>query len=185
MSGTEEAAPPGRHSRYAASVRLRDGRRVMVREADPADESAIGAFLSGLCLEARRLRFFTGGVDVPKMTSLVAAAGPGRLGLVAEDESKAIVGHAICIQMSDGRAEIALEVADDLHGQGLGTVLVERLAELAERRGIETLVAEVLPDNRLMLEVFRDGFDAHVKWREGVDEVEFPSGVLAARARAF
>ena len=159
----------------AASVQLRDGRCVTVREALPADERAIGEFLAGLCLEARRLRFFTGGVDVPRMTSMITSSGPDRLGLVAEDESGTMVGHAICIDAGDARAEVALEVADALHGEGLGTVLVERLAELAERRGIATLMAEVLPENRAMLAVLRDGFDAHVKWSDGVDEVEFPA----------
>ena len=163
--------PPG----LLTAVRLRDDRQVTVREALPADELAIAGFLSGLCPEARRLRFFTGGVDVPRMTSLVAAAGRDRIGLVAEDEAGAIVGHAICIDLGDRRAEVALEVADSLHGEGLGTVLVERLAELAERRGVVTLVAEVLPENRAMLDVLRDGFDAHVRWSEGVDEVEFPA----------
>jgi len=167
-------APPPRRA-GTDPVRLRDGRWVIVREARPADRQAIGDFLAGLCLEAKRLRFFTGGADMQRMTSMVTAGGPGRLGLVAEDDSGAVVGHAICIEFGDSRAEIALEVADSLHGEGLGTVLVERLAELAERRGISTLVAEVLPDNRLMLDVLRDGFDARVKWSEGVDEVEFPA----------
>jgi ribosomal protein S18 acetylase RimI-like enzyme len=62
-----------------------------------------------------------------------------------------------------------------MHGQGLGTILIERLAEIAERRGVRTLVAEVLPENEAMLEVFRDGFDAAIRWTDGVDSVEFPS----------
>ncbi len=172
---TMRALAPRPDRAVSASMRLRDGRRVTVREARPADERRIGDFLAGLCLEARRLRFFTGGVDLPTMTSMIAASGPDRLGLVAEDECGAMVGHAICIDAGDARAEVALEVADAVHGEGLGTVLVERLAELAERRGISTLVAEVLPENRAMLDVLRDGFDAHVKWSDGVDEVEFPA----------
>ena len=159
----------------SASVWLRDGERVTVREAHVADERAIGTFLSALSAEARMRRFFSGGVDVAGMTSAITAVTPDRIGLVALDSSGEVVGHAICIDLGGGRAEVALEVADRLHGKGLGTILVERLAELAERRGISTLVAEVLPENRAMLDVLRDGFDAHVKWSEGVDEVEFPA----------
>jgi len=70
---------------------------------------------------------------------------------------------------------VAVEVADRLHGQGLGTLLVVRLAVLAERHGISRFVAEVLADNDEMLDVFRDGFDARVAWREGVEAVEFPT----------
>ena len=158
-----------------ASVWLRNGERVTVRESGPADERAIGDLLSGLSMEARTRRFFSGGVDVPRLTSAIAVSTPDRIGLVALDASGEVVGHAICIELGRGRAEVALEVADRLHGEGLGTILVERLAEFAERRGISTLIAQVLPDNRAMLDVLRDGFDAHVKWSEGVDEVEFPA----------
>jgi hypothetical protein len=36
-------------------------------------------------------------------------------------------------------------------------------------------VAEVLPDNKAMLDVFRDGFDAKVSFDRGTDAVEFPT----------
>ena len=76
------------------------------------------------------------------------------------DSIPALVGHATYVQLDAERAEIALEVADRLHGRGLGTILIERLAEVAERRGIEVFVAEVLAENHEMLDVFREGFDA-------------------------
>jgi GNAT superfamily N-acetyltransferase len=105
----------------------------------------------------------------------VAATGPGRLGLLALDEDGAMVGHAVAITLSSGRAEVAVEVSDELHGEGLGTILIERLAELAEDRGVSRFIADVLPDNYEMLDVFRDGFDARATYREGVEVVEFPT----------
>jgi GNAT superfamily N-acetyltransferase len=159
-------------------ARLRDGSQVTVRLSTSDDEPALREFLSELCLEARRLRFFTGAVDLDEAAHLSAESGPDRLGLVAFDEHGALVGHALSIQLTahDPRsAEVAVEVADDLHGLGLGTILIERLAEIAERHGVTTFVAEVLPDNEAMLDVFRDGFDANVSWREGIERVEFPT----------
>jgi hypothetical protein len=38
---------------------------------------------------------------------------------------------------------------------------------VAEEHGITRFVAEVLPQNRAMLAVFRDGFDARVAMRDG------------------
>jgi len=70
---------------------------------------------------------------------------------------------------------VAVEVADNLHGLGLGTILIERLGEIAEHRGVSTFVAEVLPDNDAMLDVFRDGFDAEVHWCDGIERVQFPT----------
>ena len=106
---------------------------------------------------------------------LVAAAGADRFGLVVHDEAGLLVGHAVCIQMDEARAEVAVEVADRMHGLGLGTILIERLAAVAEQRGVTRFVAEVLPDNRGMLDVFRDGFDAELSFRDGADTVEFPT----------
>ncbi len=169
----------------AVAVRLRDGRSATVREARASDRRAIGVFLDGLCLEARRTRFFTGAVDVGKMTSYLAETRPDRIGLLALDDAGTIIGHAICIELAPGRAEVAVEVADELHGQGLGTILIERLAELAERRGIATFEAQVLPDNRAMLDVFRDGFDARVRCSQGIDAVEFPTAAWRTARKRY
>ncbi|HTB70079.1 MAG TPA: GNAT family N-acetyltransferase, partial [Solirubrobacteraceae bacterium] len=167
------------------AVTLRDGSALAVRRSSPGDEAALRAFIAGLCLEARRLRFFTGAVDVERAAHDTAASDPGRIGLVALDADGRVVGHALCIGLGDDRAEVAVEVADSLHGEGLGTILIERLAALAERRGIARFVAEVLPDNAAMLDVFRDGFDAHVAWRAGVDVVEFPTSAWRLARERF
>jgi len=83
------------------------------------------------------------------------------------------------------RAEVAVEVADHLHGRGLGTILIERLAAVAEQRGITLFIAEVLSENHAMLDVFREGFDGRMIHREGPEKtVEFlTSGWRLARAR--
>jgi hypothetical protein len=57
-------------------VRLRDGSNVTVRRAGPGDEAALRSFLSGLCLEAKRLRFFTGAADMNYAAHLGVAAIP-------------------------------------------------------------------------------------------------------------
>lgn len=139
------------------------------------DEEQLCSFLAALSPEARRLRFFSGAVDIEQVAHQVAAAGPGRLGLLALGADGEIVGHAVAITLSPQCAEVAVEVVDELHGEGLGTILIGRLAELAESAGMTTFVARVLGDNRAMLDVFREGFDAHVSWREGLDFVEFPT----------
>ena len=167
------------------TVRCRDGRPITLREARPDDEAAIREFLAGLCLEARRLRFFSAAVDLGRVTHTLAASRPGCISLVATDRAGAIVGHAVCLGLSPGRGEVAVEVADELHAQGLGTILIERLAELAERNGTSTLVAQVLPENRAMLEVLTDGFDAHARLLDGVDTVEFPTSAWRLARRRY
>jgi acetate---CoA ligase (ADP-forming) len=166
-------------------LRLRDGSLVTVRRTTAADEPALRSFLAGLCLEAQRLRFFSGAVDIGCAAHLAADTSTGRFGLVAHDEMGVLVAHALYIQLDDERAEVAVEVADHLHDRGLGTILIERLGVVAERHGITRFVAEVLPENRAMLDVFRDGFDAHVTCREGVDRVEFPTSAWRTASERF
>ncbi len=166
-------------------VRLRGGSSVSIRSATSEDEPALRSFLEGLCLEARRLRFFTGAMDIGEAAHWAATTGPDRYGLLAHDETGMLVGHAAYIQLNETRAEVAVEVADHLHGQGLGTILIERLALVAEQRGITHFTAEVLAENRAMLNVFRDGFDARAVRHDGPEErVEFlTSDWRVARAR--
>jgi L-amino acid N-acyltransferase YncA len=157
-------------------VRLRDGSSVTIRPANIEDEPALRSFLSGMCLEARRMRFFTEAASMRIAAHLVAAVDENHYGLIAHDETGTVVGHATYVQLGEARAEVGVEVADHLHGRGLGTILVDRLAASAERRGITSFVAEVLCENGAMLDVFRDGFDARVVLQEGPeDTVEFPT----------
>jgi GNAT superfamily N-acetyltransferase len=156
-------------------VRLRDGSSVVIRAVRAGDEAALLQFLADLCANSRRLRFFSGCIDVPGAAHWAAGTPADRYGLLAHDETGVLVAHAACVLLDETRAEVAVEVADHLHDRGLGTVLLERLTAIAEERGITQLVAEVLPENRLMLDVFRDGFDAHVTFHGGIERVEFPS----------
>lgn len=166
-------------------VRLRDGSTVRLRAASAADEQALRDFLEQLCPSSLRYRFFTGAANIDDAAHWAAAGGEGSEGIVAVSERGEIVGHAAYIPIDGERAEVAVEVADRLHGLGLGTTMIERLAEQAQRRGISRFVAEVLPENVAMLDVFRDGFDAKVVFDRGTDAIEFPTAAWRLAKRRF
>lgn len=153
-------------------AQLRDGSAVSFRTVAPADELALREFLRSLCASSLRLRFFTGAANIDAAAHW-AAGKHGGDGLLAFDEAGELVGHAAYMPLDDTSAEVAIEIADRLHGLGLGTIMIERLARQAELRGIARFLAEVLPENRAMLDVFRDGFDATVTFERGTDAVEF------------
>ena len=72
-------------------------------------------------------------------------------------------------------AEAAFAVADAYQRRGIGTRLVEQLAQRAAAAGIERFLAEVLADNRDMLGVFEAlGFELTRELEGGEVEVEFP-----------
>ena len=156
-------------------VTLRDGSSVTVRPVGQDDEASLETFLTGLCANSLRLRFFTGAANVADAAHWAARTPADRYGLLAHDQAGVLVAHAVYVQLDRTRAEVAVEVADHLHGMGLGTILMERIGVVAQERGIMHFVAEVLPENRAMLDVFRDGFDARVALQEGIDTVEFPT----------
>jgi GNAT superfamily N-acetyltransferase len=51
-------------------------------------------------------------------------------------------------------AEVAFAVADELQGHGLGTRMLEQLADYAAQQGMRRFIADVLADNKQMLGVF-------------------------------
>lgn len=169
----------------AQDLHLRNGRTVAVRPATREDEASIWEFLSELSIESRRLRFFSAAIDLRAQAHRDAAGDDAdHHGVLAMAPGRGIAGHAIYVRLPRcERAEVAVEVADEFHRLGLATLLVIRLAEFAQHHQITHFFAEVLPENRDMLAVFRDGFAAATRTRRDVIEVEFPTSRCAAHAR--
>src|SRR3982750_330840 len=72
-------------------------------------------------------------------------------------------------------AEVAFVVEDAHQGRGIGSVLLEYLAEAARANGIPRFVAEVLPENGGMLRVFSDfGYQVQRRYADGVVHLDFP-----------
>ena len=165
---------------------LRDGLTVVARSVTLEDEHAIWRFLTELSIDSQRLRFFTGAADLRAEARRGAAGDDAdHHGVLASAPGRGVVGHATYVRVAGSdRAEVAVEVADDLHHLGLATLLMIRLARWAEAHQIMRFFAEVLPENHDMLAVFHDAFVTTT--RRGVDaiEVEFPtSGWQAADTR--
>jgi RimJ/RimL family protein N-acetyltransferase len=59
-------------------------------------------------------------------------------------------------RIDDSTVEVAFAVDDRLHGKGIATAMLKRLAALAANSGFTQLWATTLSDNRAMMDVFRD-----------------------------
>jgi acetyl coenzyme A synthetase (ADP forming)-like protein len=156
-------APPYQDSAEAGRLILRDGSTATVRIAQPADADALGEFFRKLSLESRRHRFFS--ASLPRadwVASLCDSSDPRNcltlLVLRAGEKagSEQIIATGSYLALDRRKAEVAFAVDDTLHGKGLGTLLLERLALLAVRHGITHLWAVTHADNRRMQDVFRD-----------------------------
>ena len=135
---------------------LHDGSTVHVRPVRPDDRGPIRQFLAGVSPEAIGFRFF-GAADLNWAADWSIDVDYDRTyGLVALSGSPAqAIAHAAYVGMEDDRAEVAFLVADAWQGRGISTILLAHLADFAHSHGVSTFIAEVMPANRRMIEVFR------------------------------
>ncbi|HEX6349146.1 MAG TPA: GNAT family N-acetyltransferase [Candidatus Dormibacteraeota bacterium] len=167
---------------------LRDGSTVHVRPVTGADREPLRRFLEALSPEARLFRFFSPvnelGWAADRFVDVDYRLRHGLLALHGSPEQ--IVGHAFYAAVTPDRAEVALEIADDFQGRGLGTALLGYLAAAAAAAGIGVFEAEVMPENHRMLGVFRDsGYQLRTSALSGSLKVEFPTEQTEAARERF
>ena len=129
---------------------LMDGRIVHVRPVSEADREALSALYTRASPRSRYLRFFSAGVSVDREVQRIVTPGDDHVALVAEHDGLAI-GVASYEILSAAQAEIAILVDDTWQGDGIGSLLIEHLAAVARRAGIQELVGDVLATNVTML----------------------------------
>jgi len=156
-------------------VVLRDGSTVHVRPVRKTDSEEIYRFLSAVSSESIGFRFFAAANLRWAADWSVDVDYADRVGLVAESGSpREVIAHAAYIRIDADRAEVAFLVDDAWQGRGISTILLAHLADLARQHGITTFVADVLPANHRMIEVFRQsGFSVEVRSTRDAIRVRF------------
>lgn len=142
------------------SVLLANGSRARVRASTADDRAALLDLHRGASDASLYLRFFSVNRSAGEaFVQRVCTPSSTRWSLVAEQGGQ-VLGIATAEIDAPGSAEVALLVDEELHGQGVGTILLEHLAAWSWRRGVATFVAEVLTANSPMMRVFHDaGFE--------------------------
>jgi len=139
--------------------RLRDGTPVRCRPVRPSDRSKVLAGFERFSPESRYRRFFSA---TPRLTNamldrLMDLDGQDRVAIGAE---RLVVGFlsgpglgiARFTRLAEGAdvAEMAISIVDEVHGRGLGTILLRELSAAARAHGISRFTAWVQPDNEAM-----------------------------------
>ncbi len=163
-------------TREATDVILRDGSTLRLRPPVGADAPGLLAFFERLSDRSRYLRFHGFPALGPALVEPVLDPDWDERGALVGSLGDNIVALANYARLRDRRAaEVAFTVEDAYQGRGIGTRLLEQLAAIAAEVGIAEFVAEVLPDNRNMLDVFVNaGFDIVRELEGGSVEVRFP-----------
>jgi GNAT superfamily N-acetyltransferase/predicted CoA-binding protein len=169
---------------------LRDGGSILIRAIRPDDKTRLLEHFRGLSARSVYFRFFGAKKNLSErelaaFTELDFARGVALVATLVEDGRERIIGVGRLSVMGEpgtsSRAEVAFAVADDHQGRGIGTLLLEHLAPIARALGITELQADVLGENRRMLEVFANsGFAVRRSIDSGVFTLTFPSALTPA-----
>jgi GNAT superfamily N-acetyltransferase len=193
MTETEDTqSPSDRFGRFpielAGEFETTSGITVQVRPICPDDDHSLIEFHERLSAQSvyRRFFFLHPHLSVAEVERFTHVDYVGRLALVAESEGRfvAVGRYDRIAETSD--AEVAFVVADDFQHQGIGTALLERLADAARTNGITVFVAQTLAENHQMLEVFRrSGFHVTSTTDFGTVSVRFSIDADDAYRRAY
>jgi RimJ/RimL family protein N-acetyltransferase len=154
---------------------------IALRRIAPADKNALVAGLGRLSersvyqrflspkprLTAHELRYLTE-VDFQDHYALVAV-------LAGAPDVVVGVGRWVRDRSAPTDAEIAIVIADDLQGRGVGTALGGALADAAVARGVERFTASMLPSNTAAHKLFtKISSRLEITRGRGVDELVAP-----------
>ena len=158
---------------YSADVVLRDGSTVHLRPIRPDDDLRLLDMLHRMSEEALYYRFLSvPRIDREKAQELVRVDLERQRVLVAEYAGDIVATAGYYISTHADRAEVAFAVADAWRGRGIGTRMLECLAEIGRRSEIRTFDAYVLGENRRMIDVFLEsGFAVTRQMDHGVFHV--------------
>ncbi len=152
--------------KYSISVALKDGSSLHLRPIQMSDEERLLSLFSRMSRQSIYMRFhhvlthMSRGearrfctVDFVDTFALVGTLGEG-------EEERIIAVGRYARQPGANRAQIAFEVEDKYQGLGIGTHLLDQLAYAARDNGITTFEAEVLAENKDMMNVLiNSGFN--------------------------
>ena len=126
--------------------------QVSIRVATLDDGEGLRGMFSRSSAETIHRRFHTPFPQVPEwMLALMLDADRTDRGFLVAVADGEIVGHAMYAMLGGSEAEMAIVVEDGWQSRSIGKALLRGLAADAGRRGVETFVGSVLPDNRPML----------------------------------
>ena len=149
-----------------------------MRPIRPEDKDALTRAFQRLSEQSRYQRFMTAVSELSEsqLRYLTEVDHSDHEALIAFEPDEPGDAHPLAgcgVEGDPARAEAAVTVVDEWHGQGLGTALAALLAERAREQGIERFTALLLASNDQMQDVLASLGPATVISREaGTVEVE-------------
>ena len=175
-SGASEL-PAGYPSALEVDVHLRNGTTVLFRPIRPTDGTALVAFHDGLSPRSvyRRFFFVHPHLSVAEVERFTHVDYCDRMAFIVLDD-ELIVGVGRYERLGGtSEAEAAFVVTDDHQHLGIGTLLLDCLADVGRDHGIDRFVAQTMSENKDMLGVFLgSGFPVETTSEGGTVTLRFP-----------
>ena len=145
------APPPHTSTRSVdpcVAVRLPGGGAVALRPLKRGEREPLLAVFDGMSSASRAQRYLTGMVRLPSRTVdlLTDVDGHRHVAWLASIDGRP-VGIARALQVDVGVAEVAFEVVDAHHGEGIGSALLDAVTTVLAAQGVRRVSASLLPDN--------------------------------------
>ena len=146
--------------RLAEALTLGDGSQVLVRAIVPSDKAALEAAFEQLSKHSRHMRFlaYKTRLSSAELDYFTEVDHIDHEALIATDSGcTEILAIARYVRLPSHRqsAEVAVTVADDWQGRGLGAGLLSRLADRAREHGICRFEGQLLSENRRVIELLK------------------------------
>jgi len=135
---------------------LRDGTRVLIRPIHENDVELERSFIEALSPASRRFRFldtmrWPTEALLKQMTTIDNATDAAYVATIREAGKEREIGVARFSALPDGHdCEFAVAIAAEWQMRGLGTLLMQRLIEVARARGITKMHSSDSSDNTSM-----------------------------------
>jgi acetyltransferase len=171
---------PGREfPRYFAKTWvLDDSTEILIRSIRPDDELLMAHFHATLSERSVYLRYFhmiplDTRITHERLTRICVVDYHREIALVAEKDHEILAVGRLTKSNDANEAEFAVLISDKFQGHGLGTELVKTLLEIARVEGLDRVTADILGENRQMIEICRlSGFRLRHSMGEGVVKAE-------------
>lgn len=158
----EDIIPPAIRpypNQYLSYSQLSNGRKVIIRPIRPEDEPEAVNFCRDLSQESVYLRYF----HSISHKSLISHERLARICFIDYDQEIALVAESLQpdskekeilaiarlskVHGTPESAELGMLVKDKCQKQGLGSILGQKLIEIAKQEEIRSIIAEILPEN--------------------------------------
>ncbi|MEE9367069.1 MAG: GNAT family N-acetyltransferase [Dehalococcoidales bacterium] len=168
-------------AQYETEVLLKDGSRILLRPIRQDDTERWLAFFQRQSQQTKYFRFQRdpgemGPEDALRFCTVDYQNTFALVGEVQKEQRKEIVAIGRYYRLPDKRsARVAFAIEDAYHGKGIGTKLIEWLANIARDNGIAFFKGDVLAENERMMSVLKDyGFHIDSEFRGGVYHLTIP-----------